>query len=80
MTQNRRNCSWPQIEPDPRIRDSLKFLKRIYSEFQKVTTSPESNWLGMQLTPGRWLARLYQSKSFDSSAGQAGQFRVSSKI
>jgi hypothetical protein len=51
-----------------------------FSEFQKVTTSPESNWLGMQLTPGRWLARLYQSKSFDSSAGQAGQFRVSSKI
>src|SRR5215469_3088706 len=36
-------------------------------------TSPESNWLGTQLTHGRWLARLYQSKSFDSSAGRAGR-------
>ena len=78
MTQNRRNCSWPQIEPDPRIRDSLKFLKRIYSEFQKVTTSPESNWLGTKLTHGRYSVR--KSKSSDSSPGRAGQFRASSKI
>jgi hypothetical protein len=40
----------------------------------------ESNWLGTQLTHGRWSARLNQSKSSDTSAGGAGQFRASSKI
>jgi hypothetical protein len=42
--------------------------------------SPESNWLGTQLTHGRWSAHLYQSKSSDPYAGRAGQFRASSKI
>ena len=48
------------------------FLPLLSFAFGPIT-SPESNWLGTQLTHGRWLARLYQSKSFDSSAGRAGR-------
>jgi hypothetical protein len=48
------------------------FLPLLSFAFGPIT-SPESNWLGTQLTDGRWLARLYQSKSFDSSAGRAGR-------
>jgi len=57
---------------------------QVYKELtlwqNRACRSPESNWLGTQLTHGRWPARLYQSKSSDPYAGRAGQFRASSKI
>jgi hypothetical protein len=46
----------------------------------RACQSPKSNWLGTQLTHGRWSAHLYHSKSSDPSAGRAGQFKASSKI
>jgi len=54
-------------------------LKAHWQTFGPIL-APKSNWLGTQLTHGRWSARLYQSKSSDLSAGRAGQFMASSKI
>jgi hypothetical protein len=65
-----------RIEPSPTKSFAHIIISRSASEKLKARGAlgfPRIELTGTQLTHDRWSARLYQSKSSDSSAGRAGQ-------